>query len=146
MYLSFTASAQYSAPWSDVAPLPSPALGRLPLLIFGEDTPLIGSLQAWLQEAFPASPLLRTTWIDDALDRMARTPAPLVFLSATLPEGQVFACARTIKARWPTTRTILVAERRLTLSELPQAVAIDACLVAPVTEAQLRQTLDAMLD
>ena len=145
MYSSFTASAHFPHPWNKSAMPPNLAIHHAPLLILGNTSLLIDTLQARLQEAYPASPLVRTTWIGDALERMAAMAAPLVFLSATLPDGQAFQCARAIKARWPVTRTILFGERRLSLAELLQAEVLDACLVAPITQTQLRLVLEAVL-
>ena len=142
MYASFSPTDRPSLPHRTRS---TPTGPTTPLLILGDPSPLIDTLQVQLEHAFPHSPLLRTAWMGDALDRMATHPADAVFLSATLLDGRVFSCARTIKARWPQTRTILVAERRLTLSELPQAEALDACLVAPITQVQVRQLMEAVL-
>ena len=141
MSISFSASNRPDLPHTTAPTRPAP---KAPLLILGDDTPLISTLQARLQEAFPATLLVRTTWIDDTLDRMAAHPADTVFLSDALPQRRALDCARAIKALWPQTRTILVTERRISLGQLLRAEAVDAYLAAPLTEAQLRLALEVV--
>ena len=141
MYSSLSSSDRSAMPPMTVA---TPTASTVPLLILGDPSPLTDSLAAQLEALFPASPLIRTTWLGDALDRLAAQRSDTVFLSDRLPQRQALACARAIKALWPQIRTILISERRLTLSQLLRAEGVDACLAAPLSAAQVQLVLEVV--
>jgi DNA-binding NarL/FixJ family response regulator len=113
-------------------------------LIVAKPGPLRNSLQA-LMTTMPQIEILAETSDPTALLRMGAEIQPhVVLMDADLPEAQVCAALRQIKAEWSQTRSIVLVEDSQQ-QQLAQAAGADVALLKGHPAAKLVATIEALL-